>query len=199
MRQKKSNGSRTGVALVALLLAATGFGVLVGYVKKSPHSTYVAPSSVTQRDDEDNASQDTKPQGKPSAVWAAVPDGNTDKLKHESVKVSDSSDKLGTVFNTILTGFDKAAVKALGVDVKDGVAVVHLNKRLEGFGSDEESKFVLAIQESFAQFPGVERVELWCDGQKLDTVGHFEISEGIAIKRGSASASDGSARPPKQP
>lgn len=47
----------------------------------------------------------------------------------------------------------------------------------------EEGQFVKAIQLTFGQFSSVDRVEFYLDGQKLDTLGHFEIQDGVDVAR----------------
>ena len=192
MRKKRNSGSRTGVVLVVMLCAATGLGVLAAYVKSSAPLSHKAMdhavvsntvSKPTSVDDTDDSSV------KEAHVYAVLPKGDGPDLAHVPVNLKAGDDKLVAVGTAVIQGFDKTGVRILQVDVKDHVAAIHLNRVLNGFGSMEESQFVKSLQETYAQFPNIDKLELWCDGQQLDTVGHFEISDGIAVKHaGSSSA-----------
>ncbi|GIK31915.1 MAG: hypothetical protein HND43_01875 [Armatimonadetes bacterium] len=102
-------------------------------------------------------------------------------------KVPQGEDPKAFVLNRFL---DAAAITAADVRVlsvhinSDGLAALSFNKSLgQGLGSMDESTLVNGLRSVIGQFPEVNSMEMFADGEKIDTLGHFDFSEPIPVKR----------------
>ena len=76
-------------------------------------------------------------------------------------------------------------VRVLGTSVDAGVLTADVSSGLQshGFGSEEESVLIKALQETLGQFERVKSFRLRSDGQVIDTLGHFEMTEPVPVTR----------------
>ena len=73
--------------------------------------------------------------------------------------------------------------KALGVEVRDHVAVVRYDETVaKGMGSMEEGGFLRALQVGFGQFEDVDAVRVEAGGKPLES-GHVDLGEPLPVIR----------------
>jgi hypothetical protein len=74
-------------------------------------------------------------------------------------------------------------LRALGVSVDNGVAIIDMNNKInEGFGSNEEAELINVFKQALSQFPDVKSFQIRVDGQILDSLGHSEMTKPISVR-----------------
>jgi hypothetical protein len=128
-------------------------------------------------------------QSEPGLVVATL-DG--DKLKLVPLKAASKGEKpIVYVTNHVLRNLKVAGARAIGVEVKERVALIDFNPALtEGFGSMEEANLIKALQMSLGQFKEIDSFQVVIEGQVLDSLGHFEIDSPVPVIRPGKPVSD---------
>ena len=187
-----------GAVFVLMLAAAMGLGVLAAYVRSNPQAARV-PDTMRRADptdagthvkrtksrSNDSGSEDTTV---PETLMIGIPRDGSVALEPIQATLPEGTDKLVFVGNQVFKAFGKDGARVLRVDVVDGLATVQCNPKIIGFGSIEEGQFLKSIAMTFGQFDEINKVEFMIEGQKVDTLGNVEISDGIKVIRASDSA-----------
>lgn len=200
-----AKGAGSKAAVVLLLIGVCGVAALALYIKSDPRAARVA-ADMRRPDDESVASKpspsivhteprETSPSTEPQSIL--VPSIEDGKLGSEMAKTEVPDGKDPKVFLTeqIVKGVKLDNARVLGVDVRNGTAVINFGDGIDsGMGSDQEGLFLNALQKAFGQFPEVQKLELDKEGQPLDSVGgHIDLSDGLPVTR--PGSSDAASKP----
>jgi hypothetical protein len=184
-----------------MLLAALGVGVFATYVQLSPAAQRV-PDAIRRTDkpsveirQSDRGTRHTRRgptvdvQSEPGLVVATL-DGENVKLV--PLKAPSKEEKpIVYVANHTLQNLKVAGARALGVEIKERVALIDFNPALdEGFGSMEEANLIKALQMSLGQFKEIDAFQLRIEGETLDSLGHFELDTPVKVIRPGKSEPD---------
>ena len=196
---KASKGTGPAVFML-VLLGAMGAGVLAYYVQSNPSAQRV-PAALRRPEPEVHSSAHA--QSHPSATvevetkpvdGTLVPklEGNNVRLVSPEKAPLEGEDPKTFVASHVLTAAGLDAVRCLGVQVKDGVALVEFSKELEdGVGSMEEGDFVKMLEVGFGQFSDVKSVQILVNGKPVDSLGHLELGDPLPVSApGPVSASE---------
>lgn len=197
-----------GRAAILLVLAGTlGVGALAYYVKSTPDASRVPDEIRVVRDSE----KGTKPEptkeltdAKPAhpeptreihAARVRLPVFGDDisdmALDKRETTVPSGQDGMRFVAQRIVDAAHFDGARALGVDVRDHVAIVSYNGAVaKGMGSMEEGAFLRALQVGFGQFTQIDKVSVESDGQPLQS-GHVDLSEPLPVVRPGATSPEG--------
>lgn len=182
-----SKGKSFPITLVAFgLLAGLGLAGIATYVQSAPGSKQnpiVKADPQVQRPS-DNPTEPIK-EPEPSKEQVSVQGIKQTESGYElsgTVMVPAKEPELGALNAMLL----KLGYKEFNfVDFQlanDGSATLDVSSGIRsGFSSGEESDFVKALQVCLGQFPNVKSIVLKVDGEKLDTLGHLELSEPILV------------------
>ncbi len=182
-----SKGKSFPITLVAFgLLAGLGLAGIATYVQSAPGSKQnpiLKPETPIQRPT--NQSTDTVNDPAPLKEQVSVQSIKQTETGYElfgSVKVSAKEPELGAL-NAMLRTLGYKEFNFVDFQLsEDGAATLDVSSGIRnGFSSGEESDFVKALQVCLGQFPKVKSVVLKVDGEKLDTLGHLELSEPILV------------------
>jgi len=181
-----------------LLVGAMGAVAVAAYVQSTPDARRVPddlrkPEPAAQvsktNDAEPTAArphrQDSSPR-RPDQTSLMVPtlDGQNVVLRAASDGPSRGEDPKVFVANAALRAVKVDGARALGVQVKDGVAVIDFNPALEqGFGSMEEGTLIKALQMGMGQFKDVDKVQIMVEGKPIESLGHFELTDPLPVIR----------------
>jgi len=182
-----SKGKSFPITLVAFgLLAGLGLAGIATYVQSAPGSKrnpIVNTPVPSQRptNGAPDAIKDPSPQVEQVVVQGIKPTETGYELSG-SVKVSAKEPELGAV-NAMLQSLGYKEFNFVDFQIDDeGAATLDVSSGIrDGFSSGEEADFVKALQVCLGQFPKVKSVILKVDGEKLDTLGHLELSEPILV------------------
>ena len=159
-------------SIVVMLVAALGFGGLAYYVSSSPSARNV-PAEMR------------KPKEKVGGGFL-IPtvDGENVSLSNEKLtKMNGVSDELALA---------QAAAKAAGAErslvtgaKREGSQVTLSldSARIYDMGSMQESTLIKSWQLALGQLAGVQTLRLEADGKPIETLGHFEVDQPIAVLR----------------
>jgi len=157
-------------SIVVMLVAALGFGGLAYYVSSSPSARNV-PAEMR------------KPKEKVAGgFYIPSIDGENVTLSDEKLsKMNGVSDELALA---------QAAAKAAGSErslvtgaKREGTQVTLAldSARVYDTGSMQESTLIKAWQLALGQLPGVQTLRLEVDGKPIESLGHFEVDQPIAV------------------
>lgn len=180
-----------GAVFVLMLAAAMGLGVLAAYVRSNPQAARV-PDSMRRADPSEKPietkltarhEEKAKPEATEPELQVGVPQNSDVVMKPVETTIPEDQDKLVFVGNQIFKAFGKEGARVLRVDVKNGTVTIHCNPKVLGYGSVEEGQMLKSLEMTYGQFPEIKKIELMIDGQKVDTLGSVEITEGLAVIR----------------
>lgn len=94
---------------------------------------------------------------------------------------------------------DKKA-KVLAVDVRDGTANLSMSKEFGLFYGSEDEKLILdGIATTLGGFPDVDRFVMSLDGQRIDSLGHADMTDPTPVMRKSGLSKPIEASAPSRP
>src|SRR5579862_2454617 len=168
MKGKRSNYA----GVIALLLAgAVGVYAIGVYIKKTPDAENVPPAihrMNTTANPGDKATPSTE--GQQSSVTIVTPHSAKGELSlpTKDVEVPQGQDPILFAVNGFFAGshITPPEAKALGVEVKDGVALIDCTEAMEkSYGSSDEQAIIQGLRKTLAQFPSVQKVQLFVSGR----------------------------------
>ena len=160
--------------LVVILLAILAFGAGYWYASRRPHMA-PKPTGVT-----------TKP-----SVVVYVPRfvDNRTEWEAKPVPVGEGEDPLRIALEHLLITRDTPfpqGTRLLRVSVKNGQAEVDFSRELiDNFhgGSSTEGMIVESLCKTLAQFSDVEKVVVYVEGKRVNTIGdHIDLSEPVPVR-----------------
>lgn len=160
--------------LVVILLAILAFGAGYWYASRRPHMA-PKPTGVT-----------TKP-----SVVVYVPRfvDNRTEWEAKPVPVGEGEDPLRIALEHLLITRDTPfpqGTRLLRVSVKNGQAEVDFSRELiDNFhgGSSTEAMIVESLCKTLAQFSDVEKVVVYVEGKRVNTIGdHIDLSEPVPVR-----------------
>jgi len=190
-KKKSSSGPIVGLLVVGVV----GLGCLAAYVK------FGGASRIP--DDERNpkfsehsqpaAKQDTPKDGK---VTVITPSRNGDDLKldHKQADVPTGEDPMLFAVNHFLreSKIVPSDAKAVGVQVKDGVALLDMSPSFnQSYGSMDEEALLKGLCATLAQFKNVDKVQFFVEGKVIDSLGNVDLSSPIPVRTSSSESSGG--------
>lgn len=192
-KKGKKRGPGLGMPVAIGLLGLLVVGGLAAYVAWAPADRI---PDWLKRPDKRTTSRPMEPVETPQAtpeieqeVVLLSPSyvGGELGFSEKVVKVPRGEDPKAFVLNQFLNAaaITPADVRVLSVHVNaDGLAALSFNKTLgQGLGSMDESTLVNGLRCVIGQFPEVNSIEMFADGERIDTLGHFDFSEPIPVKR----------------
>lgn len=182
-----SKGKSFPITLVAFgLLAGLGLAGIATYVQSAPGSKQnpIGESKPVQPPKANDSSVGIKDPA-PATLQVSVQTIKQTETGYElsgSVRVSAKEPELGAA-NAMLKTLGYKDFNFVDFQVsEDGSAILDVTGGIRnGFSSGEEADFVRALQVCLGQFPNVKSVILKVDGEKLDTLGHLELSDPILV------------------
>ena len=182
-----SKGKSFPITLVAFgLLAGLGLAGIATYVQSAPGSKQnpinkVEPVVPPKSDGTNGGIKEPTPSA-PQVSVQTIRQTETGYVLAGSVKVSAKEPELGAM-NMMLKTLGYKEFNFVDFQVsEDGSAILDVTGGIRnGFSSGEEVDFVKALQVCLGQFSNVKSVILKVDGEKLDTLGHLELSDPILV------------------
>lgn len=190
-----SSNPKRGPLMAAFIITGLVGGVLVGsYVLTTPDALRLPEALRKPRTDTDAKPVEANTQGPkllvPRNTGAA--DLRFDKVDEPIPPGADARVHLINRFLQV-TKIANPEARAIGIDVRSGLAVLSLNKAFgESQGSFDERVLVNGILATLGQFPEIDRVQFEVDGQQLETLGNIDLSEPQAVIRATEPATDSS-------
>jgi hypothetical protein len=186
---KRSSNSPAGKSVVAILmLTVLGACVLAAYVKLTPQAAHVTADrqadpdvSITRRHD-----HETKPSSQPQDSGLLVPGvvQNDVKLGKPAGQTPDGVAPEVFLVNQTLTSLQVDGARALGVEVKDHLAVVSFNPGIEkGYGTIEEGYLIKALSMALGQFKDIEKFQIAVDGKIVESLGNIDLTTPVNVIR----------------
>ncbi len=179
-------------------MGALGFAAMAAYVQFSPrHSQTVAQVSTPYTGDvptppvalqAKGSSSDDAP---PAATKFLLPQVSGDDVALAASSQGPAAGEEPAVFlaNASLRAVHADGPKALSVKIKDRIALLDFSPEIEdGFGSSQEASFIKALQVSLGQLPGVDKFQILVNGQPIESLGHFEVTDPIEVTRSAVPA-----------
>ena len=183
--------------MVLMLMGALGVGALAWYVKSDPkaaHVAQIAPSAdYTESKPPIHHRRKVEDTEDKTGAPVQVPELQGDKvaLTSDKVEVPDGEDAKKFIAEAVVKDISLENVKVLGVEVRHGVAVINFGGDIDaGMGSQQEGRMLTELQMGFGQFPEVRRIEIDKEGERLDSLGHIDLTEPISVIRPGESESD---------
>lgn len=187
---KRSSSSPAGKSVLAIfLLAALGGGVLAAYVKLTPAALHVerpdqsAGPDVSVRAHPDNSTQIT---GRQNGSTLLVPTVDQDDVKLTKPAGDTPEGVRPEVFlvNQTLDSLKVDGAKAVGIDVKDRVAIVSFNPGIQkGYGTIEEGHLIKALSMALGQFPEIDAFQVAVEGKTVDSLGNIDLTTPVLVIR----------------
>jgi len=173
----------TAIWMLALV-GAMGVAAFAGYVQSTPAAQTVAkdlrrpePPKTTPTPESAAPAKDAAPQ-----VLVPVFQGEGYTLGNRE-SVPSGMDAKTFAATEAAKAVKVEGARALGVEIKDKVAIVTFNDAAEsGMGSEQEANFAEAMQVAFGQFADVEKLRLMVGDHALQG-GHFDFSEPLDVIR----------------
>ena len=119
-------------------------------------------------------------------VFEPVYQGEDLKFEKRTVDIPLGEDPRAFVITQFLkrTAIVETNVRLLSVEIKDGLANLYFNGDIQQtLGSEDESVVVNGIAACLGQFPDVTAYLIYADGELVETLGHFDLTEPIKVKR----------------
>lgn len=173
----RSSGSVNKLALIVVaLIAFAGVASLAIYVRNAPKIQF----------DELRPERRPTPQ-KGNTVLVPVPkvDGNENVTFEKSPsKVPKNSDPLLFAVNQFLGNMPGLNLTAERVRVDNNIAMIDFPaSTVFSFGSAEEATFLNGLRSAAGQFESIESVEIYVGGQRVDELGHNQITNPLPVIR----------------
>ncbi|MDI6827049.1 MAG: GerMN domain-containing protein [Armatimonadota bacterium] len=174
---------RKSFAVLAILvfLVAVALGVYLGGRQKTPPAP-MPPVPKTQAKQQKTVKvfhvkiEDSRPKLRPVYKQISADENPIEAALKLLVEQGNSKDPS----NPIPEG-----TKLLGVEVKDGLAIVNFSHEFrdnfEG-GSTGEALLIGAILRTLGQFPEIRQVSILVEGKPIDSLGHLDLSGRLDVK-----------------
>jgi len=185
---KRSSNSPAGKSVAAiLLLTVLGAGVLAAYVGLNPQASHVVVDrpatpdvSVNTRHDDNKVAP---PQDSMTLLVPAVVQNDV-KLDRPASSPPEGVAPEVNLINQTLASLQVEGAKALGIDVKDHLAVVSFNPGIEkGYGTIEEGHLIKALSLALGQFKNIDRFQLAIEGKTVDSLGNIDLTTPVKVLR----------------
>jgi hypothetical protein len=164
-------------------VASLGFGALAYYVQNTSAAKRVPDEQRVNvvapiRTDRD------LPEDRPSTKVRIAEVRNGVVRLGESVTVGDNEGPARVAISRTLERLDIPDARIIGIAIKDRHAIVEVNEGFTaGMGSTTESFLIEAFQLALGQFSTVDSFELQVNGERLESLGHFELESPIKVRR----------------
>jgi spore germination protein GerM len=185
MKAKKTNYA--GVIALLLIGAAGVYGVGF-YIGRTPDASKV-PDAIrretpsVQKEPVNEPSQGTEL----SSVKVLTP-----KSKGSDLTFDETTEAVGEGKNPIVfavnrylenTEITPREARALSVEVKDGVAFIDVNEKMQGsYGSSDERTLIQGLCKTLAQFPEVKKFQFLISGKPMEPWGNVDLSEPLDVR-----------------
>jgi len=187
---KRSNKSPAGKSVSALLLlTCLGAGVLAAYVKLTPQASHVVNDLRQDGPDvsvhsQQNGITENPATSKSSGFLVPVVAQNDIKLDKPSGDPPPGVQPEVFLVNETLTSLQIEGARALGVEVKNGTAMVSFNPGIEkGYGSIEEGYLIKALSMALGQFPNIDKYQVVVEGRTVDSLGNIDLTTPVDVIR----------------
>lgn len=176
MKTRNSGAISRAALIVVALLAFAGVASLAIYVRNTPKLEF----------SELKPERRTAPI-KGNSVSVPVPkiDGSQNvSFESEPAKVPKGEDPVLFAVNEFLKHMRGSAIAAEHVRIDHKVAMIDFPAgTVFSFGSEEEATFLNGLRSAIGQFAAIDAVELYVGGQRVDELGHIEISDPLPVIR----------------
>ena len=181
---KRTSNSPSGKGVLAvMLLTLCGAGVLAAYVRMTPAAAHVmadTSSSGPSVTISEHATPRTQAQSDTNSLHLLVPsiEKNDVALTKAAGDPPDGVRPEVFLVNQTLTSLQIDGARAIGIDVKDRVAMVDFNSGIEkGYGTIEEGHLIKALQMALGQFKDIDSFQIVVDGKIVDSLGNLDLTE----------------------
>lgn len=74
--------------------------------------------------------------------------------------------------------------RAVGIQVKDGVALIDVTPEFnQPYGTFDEEAILKGITATLAQFPDIEKVQFFVEGQPVTTLGNVDLTDPLPVRK----------------
>ena len=187
-KRTKTSSANKGIVAI-LLMTLLGGGVLAGYVRLTPQAAHV---TTDRRQSEPEVSILSRPdkieepttQSVPQTLLIPTLDGETIKLGKDAGTPPEGVKPEVYLVNATLQSLELPGARAVGVDIKNHIAMMDFNPSLQkGYGSIEEGNLVKSLQMALGQFKDINKFQIVIEGKAIDTLGNIDLSEPIPVIR----------------
>jgi len=187
---KRTSNSSAGKGVVAvMLLALCGAGVLAAYVKMSPQAAHVTGEASQPSPEVSVTSHATKQpdfQAETNAPHLLVPSilkNDIALFKSAGLPPEGVRPEVFLV-NETLTSLQIDGARAVGIDVKDHLALVDFNTGIErGYGTIEEGYLIKSLQMALGQFKDIDKFQVVVEGKTVESLGNIDLTEPVPVIR----------------
>jgi hypothetical protein len=185
MKAKKTNYA--GV-IALLLLGAVGVYGIGFYIGRTPEAAKVPPDIRREKPlVQQEPSNDIKPASELSSVKVLSPRSKGADLSFEEATeaVTEGKDPIVFSVNRYLenAGITPKEAKALSVEVKEGVAYIDVNEKMQGsYGSSDERTLIQGLCKTLAQFPEIKKFQFLISGKPMQPWGNVDLSEPLDVR-----------------
>lgn len=187
---KRSKNSPAGKSVAAvLLLTVVGVGGLAAYVGLNPKAAHVTSSTPPAAPDVSVRTQpdaERQPQAPAAGLTLLVPSvvENDVKLGKEADQPPSGVAPEVSLINQTLGALQVDGARALGIEVKERVAMVSFNPGIEkGYGTIEEGHLIKALRMALGQFKDIDKFQLLVEGKVVDSLGNIDLTTPVPVLR----------------
>jgi hypothetical protein len=180
--------SKTFAIWFVMVLATLGVAAIATYERTTPRLP--APESeppvsvITTPSPE--LSKKTVPQAATFSLYVPTMGADGIAFTKSTETIPEGEDPKLFAVNAFLKASDivPEGAEALGVDMRDGIAIIGFNKAFDQtYGSFDEKKLVDGLAATLGQFPEVKSYEMQIEGKPVTTLGSADLSEAILVTR----------------
>jgi len=186
---KRNSNSPAGKSVVAvMLLTLLGAGGVAAYVKMSPQAAHVSQGPAQAGPDLTIQSQppheaDIAPTKSDGLLVPAIVQ-NDIKLDKPVGEAPQGVRPEVFLVNQTLASLQVQGAQALGIEVKDRIAMVSFNPGIEkGYGSMEEGYLIKALQMALGQFKDIDKFQIVVEGKTVDSLGNIDLTTPVEVIR----------------
>lgn len=173
---KTAPGANRGLLILLLLVTLGGVGGLAAYVQMAPAQFL---SDAEKKPERRAASE----QSSGRVPVPSVDSRSGIQFGSDSTSIPAGADPRLHVINEFLQRFGES-IQAEAVRMDGPVAMIHFPEGTAlSLGSQDEATLLLGLRSSLGQFPEIEAVELYLAGQKVDELGHMDLSQPLPVIR----------------
>ena len=190
-RNKKNSKS---AFLVIAILSVGAVAALATYVKQGHDHV---PTSEHRQDDStpvpppihvpvtQNETSTDAPSGATAYVFTPVWKGASVDFTKAPLAVPAGQDaKIFAVNQYLQNTKVNPQAQLLSIDVHAGTAAMYFNQAMDRtYGSDDETMLLNGICTTMGQFPGIEKLEFFANGKKIDTFGNVDLSAPVPVMK----------------
>jgi hypothetical protein len=197
-RNKKNSQS---AFLIVAILSVGAVAALAQYVRQG--HDHVPPAEHRQEDGgampspihvpvTRNDSTTETPSGTTAYVYTPVWKGASVDFTKAQIVVPQGQDAKVFAVNQYLQNTKiNPDAQLLSIDIHAGTAAMYFNQAMDRtFGSDDETMLLNGICTTMGQFSGIDKLEFFANGKKIDSFGNVDLSSPVPVmKAGRAEAS----------